>query len=155
MPELLKELEYYVDIGGVDDVGTGPFGHRMIAAGAGGQVVGDRLKGTIAASAGGDWLLLGQDGYRRLDVRNTLQTVDGAFIYIQLHGLVELTPGIMNVFTGSDTPTHFGQQYFFTSTRMETDDERYAWVNQTLFVGEARLTPGPRIEYRLYRVANS
>jgi hypothetical protein len=136
-------------------VGAGPFGHRMIAAGAGGEVVGDRIKGTITASPGGDWLLVGQDGYGRLDARNTVQTVDGALIYIQLHGLVELTPGIMDVLAGSDTPTNFGEQYFFTTPRMETGDERYAWVNQTLFVGEARLVPGPRVEYRLFRIANA
>ena len=61
-------------------------------AGFGGEVSGDRLKGSIAPSAGGDWLLIGQDGYGRLDVRNTVVTVDDACIYIQLHGLVELTP---------------------------------------------------------------
>lgn len=155
MPELIKELDYHVDVGGVADVGTGPYGHRMIAAGSGGEVVGDRLKGTIAPTAGGDWLLIGQDGYGRLDVRNTVLTVDGACIYIQLHGLVELTPAVLAVFMGGDTPTDFGEQYFVTTPRLETGDERYAWVNQTLFVAEARILPGPRIDYRVFRIAHS
>jgi hypothetical protein len=154
MAQLIKELEYYVNIGGVGDLGTGPFGHRMIVTGTGGEVVGDRLKGTIVGP-GGDWLLVGEDGYGRLDARNTVQTVDGATIYIQLSGLVELTPQIMDVLGGSPTPTNFGDQYFFTTPRMETGDERYSWVNRTVFVAEARLVPGPRIEYRVFRVANS
>ncbi len=28
-------------------------------------------------------------------------------------------------------------------------------LNQTVFVGEGRVLPGPRAEYRVYRVANS
>jgi len=144
-----------VDVGGVADVGTGPYGHRMIAAGSGGEVVGDRLKGTIAPSAGGDWLLIGQDGYGRLDVRNTVLTVDGACIYIQLHGIVELSDAVMAVFAGGDIPTGFGEQYFVTTPRLETGDERYTWVNRTVFVAEGRILPGPRIDYRVFRVAHS
>ena len=39
--------------------------------------------------------------------------------------------------------------------RMETGDERYFWVNQTMFIGEGKFAPGPRVEYRVYRLANS
>ena len=85
--------------------------------------MGDRLKGSIVGP-GGDWLLIGEDGYGRLDVRNTVQTVDGAVIYVQSYGLVELTPEVMAVFGGGRTTTDFGEQYFVTSPRMETGDER-------------------------------
>jgi len=154
MPELIKECDYCIDLSSVDEVGAGPLGMRVIANVAGGEVVGDRLKGTIVG-AGGDWLLLGADGFGRLDVRATLRTVDGATIYVQYLGLIELTPAITAVLGGGDTPTEFGGQYYFTNPRLETGDERYAWVNQTMFIGEGRLRPGPRVEYRIYRVANS
>jgi hypothetical protein len=36
--------------------------------------------------------------------------------------------------------------------RLETGDERYAWVNQTLFVADGRVHPGPVVEYRVHRV---
>jgi hypothetical protein len=65
-------------------------------------------------------------------------------------GLVELTA----VLGGGDTPTGYGDQYFFTQPRLETGDERYAWVNRTMFLGEGRLLPGPRAEYRVHRVEN-
>ena len=152
MPGLVKEFEYYVDFGGIDEVGPGPFGRRIILNSAGGQFTGDRLNGTITG-AGADWLLVGQDGFGRLDSRVTFTTDDGAVIYAQYFGLVELTPGIMDILGGGDTPTNFGDQYFFTNPRLETGDERYSWVNQTLFIGEGRVIPA-RVEYRVYRVAN-
>lgn len=154
MPELIKELEYSVDLAGVDDVGPGPFGQRLITNVTGGQFAGDRLKGTVVRP-GADWLLVGPDGFGRLDSRVTFKTVDGALIYVQYFGLVEMTPEIMAILGGGDTPTNFGEQYFFVDPRMETGDERYSWVNQTVFIGQGRVLPGPRVEYRVYRLANS
>lgn len=156
MPQLIEEFEYYADIAAPQEVGAGPFGQRMIVPVPGGELAGDRLKGSFVGSAG-DWLLVGGDGFGRLDVRATLETVDGAFIYFQYFGLLEMTPEITAVLGGGDTPTNFGGQYFFTNPRLETGDERYGWVNKTFFVGQGRLTPGPagpRVEYKVYRLAN-
>jgi hypothetical protein len=74
-------------------------------------------------------------------------------IYVQYFGLLGLTPGILDILRGGITPTNFGEQYFFTNPRLETGDERYSWVNQTLFIGEGRLVLG-RAEYRVRRVAS-
>lgn len=154
MPELVLEFEFTQEVGAIELVGPGPFGQRMIAVVTGGGISGDRLKGTIVG-ASGDWLLVGDDGYGRTDVRVTVKTVDGAIIFIHYCGLVEMTPAVMNIVGGGDVPTDFGDQYLFNSPRLETGDERYSWVNQTLFVGEGRLLPGPTVEYRVYRVAHS
>lgn len=153
MPELIHELEVHADFT-ADEVGLGPFGQRVIINITSGQVAGDRVNGSIVG-ASGDWLLLGADGFGRLDVRATLETVDGAHIYIQYYGVAELTPAIQAILGGGGTPTNYGDQYFFTNPRMETGDERYSWLNQTMFIGEGRLLPGPAVEYRVYRVANS
>jgi hypothetical protein len=151
MPQLVPEFEYYADLD-PHPIGPGPFGNRMEATVTGGEVSGDRLKGALVG-AGADWLLAGPDGFGRLDVRATMQTVDGAFIYLQYTGLLELTPAVLAIIGGGGAPTRFGDQYFFTNPRLETGDERYSWVNQTMFVGEGRILPGPRVEYRVYRVA--
>lgn len=155
MPELIKEFEIHpeVKIDEIDVVGPGPFGLRMISNVTGGQIVGNRLNGTIVGP-GGDWVLVGPDGFARIDVRLTCRTVDRALIYVQFFGLAQLTPAIMSI-AGGNTPTNFGQQYIFVNPRMETGDPRYSWVNQTVFIGEGRLLPGPRIEFHVYRVANS
>ena len=49
--------------------------------------------------------------------------------------------------------TDFGEQYFFTNPRIETGDERYAWVNTTFFIGEGHILPGLGVEYRVWRPA--
>ncbi|MBM7808871.1 hypothetical protein JOD57_004708 [Geodermatophilus bullaregiensis] len=151
MPHLLPEFEYHADLE-PHSIGPGPFGNRMEGTITGGEVRGERLKGRFVG-AGADWLLVGSDGFGRLDVRATIQTVDGAHVYVQYPGLLELTPAILAIMGGGGTPTGFGDQYFVTTPRLETGDERYSWVNQTVFVGEGRVLPGPAVEYRVYRVA--
>jgi hypothetical protein len=152
VPELIEEMTHYADLA-LDEVGTGPFGNRMIFNVTGGEFDGDRLKGTIVG-AGADWCLVGPDGYGRLDVRATFKTHDGAVIYVQYVGILEITPALMEVLGGGGTPTEFGDQYFFTNPRCETGDERYAWLNRTMLIGQGRVVPGPRVEYRVFRVAN-
>lgn len=153
MPQLIEEFETHADLAPLD-VGAGPFGGRIVFTVTGGGLTGERIKGSFVG-AGGDWLLAGPDGYGRLDVRYTVATPDGASIYVQYFGVLEMTPAIMAIVGGGDTPTDYAEQYFFITPRLETGDERYSWVNQTVFVGEGRVIPGPAVEYRVYRVANS
>jgi hypothetical protein len=154
MPKLILEFQLREEVGGIDHVGAGPFGQRMIATVSGGSFTGERLTGTLVGATG-DWLLVGEDGYGRTDVRLTLKTVDNAIIYVQYFGLLEMTAAVADIVGGSDVSTNYGDHYLFSSPRLETGDERYAWVNQTVFIGEGRLLPGPAVEYRVYRLANS
>jgi hypothetical protein len=80
IPELVHEFDLHADLA-VTDVGGGPFGQRIIYTVTGGELVGDRLKGSFEG-AGGDWLLLGADGFGRLDVRFSTKTADGAYMCI-------------------------------------------------------------------------
>lgn len=152
MPELIEEMTYYADLA-LDPVGPGPFGTRLIFNVTGGEFAGERLKGRIIG-AGADWCLVGPDGFARLDVRATFKPHDDALIYVQYHGILEVTPALQDVLGGGATPTEFGDQYFFTNPRCETADERYAWLNQTFLVGQGRVVPGPRVEYKVFRLAN-
>lgn len=152
MPTLTPELESRISFQ-VDDIGAGPFGTRGVANITGGTFTGDRLTGTTVG-AGADWLLIGGDGFGRLDVRVTFKTDDGANIYVQYHGVLEVTEAIARILEGADESTEFGDQYFFINPRMETGDERYAWVNQTTFLGQGRVVAGPAVEYVIYRLDN-
>jgi Protein of unknown function (DUF3237) len=151
-PTLTPVFTYYADFN-VDQIGPGPFGNRVIANVTGGELRGEGFKGNIVGAAG-DWLLLGEDGFGRLDVRVTVKTSDDAFIYVQYHGLIEVTPAIGAILAGEQADTAFGDQYFFTNPRLETGSERWAWVNHTVFVSQGRLLAGPRVEYQVYRVDN-
>lgn len=116
-----------------------------------GVVEGQRTKGKFVGG-GGDWLLVGDDGYGRLDVRAQIETDDNALIYLQYFGLVEMNPN-MQTAMGAGGSTDFRDRYFRTAPRFETGDARYAWLNQSVFLGEGRLYPGFGVEYRVYRVS--
>ena len=131
-------------------IGAGPIGTRMYYELDGGEVVGDRLKGTVIG--GGEWALIGPDGYLRVDVRAQIETNDGAFLYVQYFGLLEMNEAVQNA-TEKQTGTEFTDQYFYTNPRFETGDARYSWLNTTFFVGEGRIIPGLGIEYRVWRPA--
>jgi hypothetical protein len=115
-----------------------------------GEIDGPRIKGHLV-SGGGDWIILGADGFGRLDVRTQIVTDDGANIYAQYHGFLELTEATMSGITTA-SPTDFEDHYFRTTPRFETGDERYLWLTQTVFVGTGHLLPGLIVEYDLYRV---
>jgi Protein of unknown function (DUF3237) len=151
MPKLIKEFEISADVE-VDLLPFGPFGTRVLSNVTAGRFVGDRLKGEIVG-ASGDWALIGLDGFSRPDARLTFKTVDGALIYVQFFGVAKLTPGMRSIYgLGGETPMSLGADYLFVHPRMETSDPRYSWVNQTMFIAEGHVLPGPRAEYQVYRV---
>lgn len=149
MPTLEPLLEYYATLKPPAVVGTGPFGSRQIFDVVGGEFHGARLRGRILPS-GGDWLLLGADGIGRLDVRATLETDDGALIYVAYYGVLHLNADVMQKLGGSGS-TEYGETYFFTQPRFETGDARYAWLNGVVAVGEGKIGP-QRVDYRVYQV---
>lgn len=148
--DLAYEFSYHADLAEPLMVGAGPRGTRIVVPVTGGRVKGERIKGSFIGG-GGDWLLLGADGWARLDVRGQIQTDDGALVYITYQGLLQVTEGVQAAIATMDQETGFDDQYFRTTPCLETGDERYAWVNQTLFVAKGRLVPGG-VEYEVSRV---
>ena len=150
--KLIPEFSYTAELAAPQIVGPGPYGVRQVLPVTGGTVTGERLSGK-AAIGGGDWILAGEDGYGRLDVRAQFITDDGAVIYMSYQGLVEVTEAAAAALGGGDSGTEFGDHYFVTTPRLESGDPNYAWVNQTIFVGQGRVTPGPVVEFQVFRVA--
>ena len=148
--ELVHEFDFHADLGEPLVPGAGPMGTRMIVSVAGGWAKGERINGTVEG-AGADWVMIGPDGYGRIDVRGQIVTDDGAVIYISYTGLLEMSEATVVAMMGDGT-TEYGDQYFRTTPRLEAGDERYAWVNTTLFVGEGKVTESG-VEYRIYRVS--
>jgi hypothetical protein len=142
-------MTYRADLKPPVDVGKGPFGARRIFDVTGGSAEGPRLRGKLLAS-GGDWLLLDEGGTGRLDVRGTLETDDGAHIYIQYHGVLEMNEKLLAALEKGEA-TDYGDTYFVTQPRFETGDPRYAWLNRVVAVAEGRVLPSA-VEYRVYEV---
>jgi Protein of unknown function (DUF3237) len=148
--ELVYEFSFTAALNEAVPVGDGPFGTRRIREVLSGEVTGERIRGTVG-TGGADWVLVGPDGYGRLDVRLTLHTPDGAHIYVQYFGVIEYTEAALAANAG-ERSSDWDEHYFRTSPRLETGDPRYEWVNRTLFVARGRLHPGPVVEYQVFRV---
>ena len=112
--------------GATEDVGETPYGTVSIFPVTGGSFEGDRLRGKVVAG-GGDWVTTRPDGTLELDLRVTLETDDGALIYMTFTGV-------------RDDPSH----YFRTLPRFETAASQYAFLNRLLAVGVGEIFPdGP------------
>ena len=147
-----KLLSYHANLLPGLDVGEGPFGNRLIVEVEGGEFEGPKLKGTIRKHAAADWLTLCED-YGHLDVRATFETRDGAYIFVEYKGKLEMTAAVQAALSTGEGSTEIGDQYFFTEILMQTGDERYKWVNNIICVGQGRILPG-RVEYDVYQAMN-
>jgi hypothetical protein len=146
--ELVLECVFHADLSAPLDTGHGPAGSRLVIPVTGGWVKGARLNGTVVGP-GGDWALLGGDGFARLDVRGQVETDDGAVIYVSYGGLLELNEAAMGGLAGGSTA--YDDHYFRITPRFETGDDRYRWLNTALFVGRGRLVPDA-VEYEIHRL---
>jgi hypothetical protein len=147
---LVQEFTFTATLKPPLPIGPGPIGMRMYYDVTGGEISGNRLRGRVLG--GGEWALIGPDGFLRVDVRLQVETHDGAHLYIQYSGLLEVN-GAVQAALASGAGTDYGDQYFYTNPRIETGDERYTWVNTTFFIGEGRIVPGLGVEYRVWRPA--
>ena len=84
-------------------------------------------------------------------MRVQLQTNDGAHVYCQFFGLLELNSAVSHAMATGEGTT-FEDQYFRTSPRFETGADRYAWMNTSLFVARGRLRAGGGVHYEVLRV---
>ena len=100
-------------------------------------------------------MLMGPDGFMRMDVRIQIETDDGAVVCIRYFGPAEAND-VLGQAVAACSPTEFSDQSIRSHWLLESGDPRYAWVNQSAFVGEGRLHPvAPGVlgfEHRVYRL---
>ena len=135
MSELRSEplCSMEINLGRQDVVGAGPRGQRTVANIDSGAVQGPKLQGSIL-QGGADWALARPDGVLQLDVRATVQTGDGAVIYVRYEGFIRGDAEVMGRLLGGEAVDP-GEYYMRTAPFFETGDERYAWLNSIVAVG--------------------
>jgi hypothetical protein len=144
-------FDYYALLEPPVPIGLGPYGTRVFYEVREGKLSGPRLSGELLRG-GGDWALIGNDGYTRLDVRGQCRTDDGAFLFFAYRGLLELNEPVQRAIA-SGGETQFDDQYFRISIEVETGDPRYNWLTHSSLIGRGRLCAGPGVAYEVFRVS--
>lgn len=128
-----------VELGPIHEMGQGRGGLRRIVPIIGGSVEGPLLNGKIL-DVGADWQSVFSSGLAELDTRYAMQTHDGAVIEIRNYGFRHGPAEVIQAMARGESVDH--QSYYMrTHARLETGDERYSWVNKTLFVGSGSRLP--------------
>lgn len=150
--ETARLFDLVVDLNPPLNIGSGPFGQRILFGAAGGSFEGPKLRGDVLPG-GGDWALFRPDGAMTLDVRLTLRTHDGALAHMTYAGRWT-TPPELRADMADPVKRHQidpARYYFRTNPLFETGAEHYAWLNDIVCVGSGYLIDGG-IAYRVSRV---
>jgi hypothetical protein len=118
-------------------VGQGPSGFRVVAEVGSITVEGERLRGTAKGTSGADWLRI-VDGIATVDVRFTIETHDGAVVYVTYTGRSDFREGP-------------GAHPIYAAPTFETGDERYAWLNLVQAVSKGTFE-GSDVRYEVAEV---
>src|SRR6476659_2309462 len=133
------------------DLGDTAQGHRRIVALTGGTFTGPELNGKLLAGASADWQIVLPDGTVLGDIRYTLQTDDGASLYVQSRGVRHGSADVLaRLAAGEDVDA--SEYTFRTATRIETASRRLDWLNKGVFISVGGRRPGGVI-YETYLVA--
>ena len=115
-----------------------PSGTRSIIEVAAAKLEGERVSGAMKGTASADWATIGPDMTCTLDVRSTFETHDGALVYVEYRGRLDLTKPL-------------GEAPVYAAPLFETGDERYAWLNRMQAVAKGTLD-GETLTYEMYEV---
>lgn len=156
-PRLVLLYRAEIEVAPPQQLGLTPAGERRIYPILGGRFDGERLSGRILAG-GADWQIVREEAPNgaevriemRVEARFTMETRDGALIYVQNQGIRRAAPEqVRRMMAGEavDPATY----YFRMTPRFETGDARYAWLNGTIAVASGMRRPAS-VVYDVYAV---
>ena len=131
------------------ELGDTPQGRRRIIGITGGRFSGERLSGRVLPG-GADWQVIRADGVADLDARYTLETADGALIYVRNRGYRHGPAAVLQKLSSGEEVDP-GLYYMRTTPSFETGDARYAWLNRIVCVGSGARRPAA-VELEVYEV---
>lgn len=115
-----------------------PRGMRMIVDVEDARWEGERLKASQLSQPSGDWAVVSPDGTLHVDVRTTLETDDGALIYVRYEGRSDYSKA--------------GNSPIIVAPLFETADPRYAWLNKVQAIAKGRAANMGMLVYDIYEV---
>jgi hypothetical protein len=131
-------------------VGQSSHGLRRVVPITGGTFEGPAVRGRVVPG-GADWQFVRPDGALAVEARYTLETADGVLIMVTNRGIRRGPPAVMERL-GRGEPVDPSEYYFRTTAEFEAPvGSRYAWLNESVFVGVAERRADAAI-IRFYRV---
>jgi hypothetical protein len=127
MLQLQPLFKAEITLAPAQELGETPQGRRRIIPITGGSFRGARLAGRVLPG-GADWQVVRPDGVAQLEARYTLETADGALIYVRNDGYRHGPPEVMQRLAAG-AAVDPAQYYMRATPRFETGDPRYAWLN--------------------------
>ena len=118
-------------------VGDSPSGLQLIVELSDGVFKGERLNGKSLGVTGADWITI-SGSVGTLDVRTTMETDDGAIIFVQYRGRTEIGAAL-------------GPSPLYVAPLFETGDARYRWINLIQCVGNGTAV-GNQLHYEWFEV---
>lgn len=149
MIELVPLTHVEVTLEPIRDLGETPLGRRRIIGITGGTFKGPRLSGRILPG-GADWQVIRSDGVAYLDARYTLETSDGALIYVNNKGYRHGPKDVIErMARGEEVDPAL---YYMRATPwFETSAPQYAWLNRSICVATGARRPAA-VELDFYEV---
>jgi hypothetical protein len=146
---LQRLLKAELTLAAAQELGDTPLGRRRIIGITGGQFSGERLSGRVLPG-GADWQVIRADGVADLDARYTLETSDGALIYVRNRGYRHGPAEVLEKLSSGENvdPSLY---YMRTTPRFETGDARYAWLNRIICVATGTRRPAS-VELEVFEV---
>lgn len=129
---LRKLFRAEISLAPAQELGATPLGRRRIIGITGGHFTGERLSGRVLPG-GADWQVIRSDGVADLDARYTLETADGALVYVRNRGYRHGPRDILERLAAGESvdPSLY---YMRTTPLFETGDPRYEWLNRIVCV---------------------
>jgi hypothetical protein len=150
-PRLTRVFRLEARLGDPLDLGDTPRGRRRIVPASGGTFAGPELNGKLLPGVSADWQILLPNGTALGDIRHTLQTDDGALLYVQSRGIRHGSAEVLErLGRGEDVDP--SEYTFRTWTQIETASPRLDWLNKGVFVSVGGRRPD-RVIYETYLVA--
>jgi Protein of unknown function (DUF3237) len=125
----------------------------IVCVGQGGWAKGPKINATVIQPAA-DWIQAMPNGSRRIDVRLTLKTDDGALIYASYNGVIRHTEASRDRLAKGEIVTS-DDSYFIIAPTFRTSHAKYAWLNSTQAIGkllERKPGEGGYIKYDIFAV---
>ncbi|HEX4864167.1 MAG TPA: muconolactone Delta-isomerase family protein [Acidimicrobiales bacterium] len=150
-PELTFVYRLEATLGEPLDLGETPQGRRRIVPQTGGTFAGPQLSGKLLPGVSADWQIVRPDGTALADIRSTLQTDDGALLYVRSRGVRHGSPDVL-ARLGRGENVDPSEYTFRTATQMETAAPELDWLNKGVFISVGGRQPAG-VTYETYLVS--